>query len=186
MGQKINLEPTTVSNYLGTLVRIGLLARRVPATVRYPERSRKSRYVVTDPFLRFYHRFLAPQLSFIMRGATQSVWSSIERHWRAFVGTHTFEELCQEWVYAAAEQGELDFLPQRVGSHWSSHEQIDVVAIHWDEAIVLYGECKWKQNRPLGEADVRKLIARAGQVDLKSQRGNPFTTRYAFFCSGRF
>lgn len=90
---KLDLEPATVSHYLHTLVKLGLLRREVPATERHPERSRKSRYVVTDPYLRFYHRFLAPQLAFIARGAYKAVWQTIERHWRAFVGTHTFEEL---------------------------------------------------------------------------------------------
>src|SRR3989304_2200707 len=116
IARALDVEPATVSNYLNTLVRLGLLLREVPATERDPERSRKSRYVVTDPYLRFYHRFLAPQLHFIVRGAYTSVWKTIERHWRAFVGTHTFEELCREWVYAAAEAGGVPFFPHRVGS----------------------------------------------------------------------
>jgi AAA+ ATPase superfamily predicted ATPase len=127
----------TVSNYLHTLVKLGLIRREVPATERQPERTRKSRYEVADPYLRFYYRFLEPQLAHIARGTYQAVWQTIERHWRAFVGTHTFEELCREWVYAAAETDRLPFLPQRVGSHWSAAEQIDVVAVNWDEAIVL-------------------------------------------------
>lgn len=126
MAEILGLEPATVSNYLHTLVRLGLLRREVPATERDPERSRKSRYEVADPYLRFYYRFLEPQLANIIRGAYRAVWQTIERHWRAFVGTHTFEEMCREWVYAAAESGRLPFLPQRVGSHWSPTEQISL------------------------------------------------------------
>lgn len=126
IAKRLGLEPGTVSNYLHTLVKLGLIRRESPVTKRHPERSRQSRYVVADPYLRFYYRFLEPQLAHIMRGAYQAVWQTIERHWRAFVGSHTFEELCREWVYTAAETNRLSFLPQHVGSHWRATEQIEL------------------------------------------------------------
>lgn len=186
IAQDLDLEPATVSNYLNTLVSLGLLKREVPATVRDAERSRKSRYEITDPFLRFYYRFLAPQLPFIVRGAYASVWKTIERHWRAFVGTHTFEELCREWIYAAAEAGWLNFLPQTIGAHWGANEQIDVVAANWDEAVVLFGECKWKRASSLNEAEVRKLFERAEQVELTTRSGTPLEHQYIFFSRAGF
>lgn len=186
IASSLNIESATVSNYLHTLVRLGLLRREVPATERDPERSRKSRYVVADPYLRFYHRFLAPQLHFIARGAYSSVWRTIERHWRAFVGATTFEELCREWVYAAAEMGQLPFLPQRVGSHWSATEQIDVVAVNWDEAGVLYGECKWRRESALNEGEVKKLFLRAERVQLTTRSGRPLQPHYLFFSRAGF
>lgn len=115
------------------------------------------------------------------RGAYKAVWQTIERHWRAFVGTHIHEELCREWVYAAAETGRLPFLPQRVGSHWSATEQIDVVAINWDEAVVLYGECRWKHNSSLNEREVKKLFQQAEPIQLTTRSGNPLTRQYVFF-----
>jgi hypothetical protein len=186
IAQDLDLEPATVSNYLNTLVSLGLLKREVPATIRDAERSRKSRYEITDPFLRFYYRFLAPQLPFIVRGAYSSVWKTIERHWRAFVGTHTFEELCREWIYAAAEAGWLTFLPQNIGAHWGANEQIDVVAVNWDEALVLFGECKWKRASSLNEAEVRKLFERAEQVQLTTRSGKPLERQYIFFSRAGF
>jgi uncharacterized protein len=186
IAQNLDLEPGTVGHYLHTLVNLGLIRREVPATERQPERSRKSRYGVADPYLRFYYRFLEPQLAHITRGAYQSVWQTIERHWRAFVGSHTYEELCREWVYAAAETGRLPFLPQRVGSHWSATEQIDVVAVNWDEAVVLYGECKWKQNSSLNEREVRKLFRQAEQIQLTTRSGNPLARQHVFFSRAGF
>jgi AAA+ ATPase superfamily predicted ATPase len=186
IAENLALEPATVSNYLHTLVKLGLIRREVPATERQPERSRKSRYEVADPYLRFYYRFLEPQLAHITRGAYSAVWQTIERHWRAFVGTHTYEELCREWVYAAAENGHLSFLPQQVGSHWSATEQIDVVAINWDEGMVLYGECKWKRDSALSEREVRKLFDQAARVQLTSRGGHPLNKQYAFFSRSGF
>ncbi|HMN31336.1 MAG TPA: ATP-binding protein, partial [Caldilineaceae bacterium] len=48
----LDVEAATVGGYLNTLVRLGLVQREVPATERRPEQSRRSRYQVTDPFLR--------------------------------------------------------------------------------------------------------------------------------------
>jgi AAA+ ATPase superfamily predicted ATPase len=186
IAKALDVEAATVSNYLHNLVKLGLLQREVPATERHPERSRKSRYVVTDPYLRFYHRFLAPQLPFIVRGAYKSVWQTIERHWRAFVGAFTFEELCREWVYIAAETGRLPFLPQRIGSHWRATEQIDVVAVNWDTAKVLYGECKWKRTSALNENEVKKLFARAEQVQLQTRGGHALEQHFIFFSRSGF
>jgi len=186
IGKAIDVEPATVSAYLSTLVRLGLLERSVPATERHPERSRRGRYYIVDPFLRFYYRFLAPQLPFIVRGSYRAVWSTIERHWRAFVGTHTFEELCREWVYVAAEMGQIPFLPQVVGSHWSRTEQIDVVAINWDDAVVLYGECKWKRQSKFTRSDAEKLVDQSEKVDLKTRSGRPFQLYYVFFSRSGF
>jgi AAA+ ATPase superfamily predicted ATPase len=186
IAENLALEPGTVSNYLHTLVRLGLIRREVPATERMPERSRRSRYEVADPYLRFYYRFLEPHLAQITRGAYKAVWQTIERHWRAFVGSYTFEELCREWVFTAAETGRLPFLPQRVGSHWSPTEQIDVVAVNWDEAVVLYGECKWKHNSPIKEQEVRKLFQQTDNIQLTTRSGNPLTRHYAFFSRGGF
>lgn len=186
IAKNLGIEAGTVSSYLNTLVRIGLLIRETPATERHPARSRRSRYRVTDPYLRFYHRFLAPNLPLLLRGSYRAVWNTIEQHWRAFVGTYTFEELCREWVYVAAEIGQLSFLPQTVGSHWSKSEQIDLVAINWDEATVLFGECKWKRTSVFSLAETQKLVSRAAQISLATQSGRPFTSQYIFFSRSGF
>jgi AAA+ ATPase superfamily predicted ATPase len=186
IAERLDVETATVGAYLNTLVRLGLLQREVPVTERQPEQSRRGRYQVADSFLRFYYRFLEPQLPFLVRGAYRAVWNTIERHWRAFIGTHTFEELCREWVYVAAEIGRLPFLPQAVGAHWSKTEQIDVVAINWDEAAVLFGECKWKRESALELGEVEKLVAHAGQIGLTTRSGHPLTPHYIFFSRSGF
>lgn len=73
-----------------------------------------------------------------------------------------------------------------MGSHWRSTEQIDVVAVNWDEAIVLYGECKWKLDSSLNEREVRKLFQRAEQMRLVTRNGNPLTLHYVFFSRAGF
>ena len=126
-----------LSPYLKRLVELGFVERRLPATIPPAQRqtTTRSRYHLRDPYLRFYFRFIDPHLDFIEQKQTGLLWERIKEQFQAFIGQTTFEELCREWVYVAAETGRLSFLPQRVGSHWSAAEQIDVVAVNWDEAM---------------------------------------------------
>ena len=145
------LSRSHISKYLSVLQELGYVERRVPATVRRPDKSGKGRYVITDPYLRFYFRFLHPNLSFIERGMRAQAINLMNDHLVDFIGTHTFEELCQDRVAVQADQGNLPFLPDRVGSFWSQQAQIDAPAINWRTKDILLGECKWGTPK-LGKA----------------------------------
>jgi AAA+ ATPase superfamily predicted ATPase len=170
------IERTNIVKYLGVLQDLGYVERQVPATVRRPERSRKGRYEIVDAYLRFYFRFLAPNLTFIERGMVGQAVSLIEDHLVDFIGTHTFEELCREWVAVQADAGALPFLPERIGSYWSRQAQVDVVALNWRTKDILLGECKWG-DRKVGRDVVRSLKARTEKVIPNGE----WTIHYAFF-----
>lgn len=72
-------------------------------TVRPDRRptSRSSRYYLADPYLRFYFRFIAPNLGLIEQELTGLLWERIRAQFRAFVGVTAFEELCREWTLVA-------------------------------------------------------------------------------------
>ena len=170
------LSRSHISKYLSVLQELGYVERRVPATVRRPDKSRKGRYVITDPYLRFYFRFLHPNLSFIERGMRAQAINLMNDHLVDFIGTHTFEELCQDWVAVQADQGNLPFLPDRVGSFWSQQAQIDVLAINWRTKDILLGECKWG-TRKVGQGVIRQLVEKTEKVLPKGE----WTVHYAFF-----
>jgi AAA+ ATPase superfamily predicted ATPase len=157
------IDRTNIVKYLGVLQELGYVERRVPVTVRRPERSRRGRYVITDSYLRFYFRFLAPNLSFIERGMVRQAISLMRDHLRDFIGTHTFEELCQDWVATRADLGMLPFLPERVGSIWSPQAQVDVAAINWRTKDILLGECKWGADA-VGKGVIRTLTSKTTKV----------------------
>jgi len=76
---------------------------------------------------------------------------------RAFVA-YAFEDICRDWVVEQAQHGDgLPFSPDNVGSHWSKHVQIDVVAINWQERQLLLGECKWG-DRPVAKRVLTELV----------------------------
>ncbi|MEW5986257.1 MAG: DUF234 domain-containing protein [Chloroflexota bacterium] len=139
-----------------------LIERRVPATLPLEQRatSRYSRYHLADPYLRFYFRFIAPNITLVEQELTVVLWQRMAEQFRAFVGLTAFEELCRAWVLAQARAGRLPFLPEIVGSHWSAVAQVDVVALNWQEKQILLGECKWGGGL-VGRAVVRDLVNKA-------------------------
>ncbi len=96
-----------------------------------------------DPFLRFYYRFLARRQSQLALGVDEQALEEIKRHLLDFIGTYTWEELCQEWLLRTTGHARLPFLPDQVGGAWTRKAQVDVVGINSMEKTCILGECKW-------------------------------------------
>jgi AAA+ ATPase superfamily predicted ATPase len=175
---------TSLPRYLHRLMALGYVDRRVPATMP-PEqrgRSRQSRYVLTDQFLRFFYRFISPNLVSIEQGLFHDLWDEISQHLRAFVGATAFEELCREWIRRQAVAERLAFHPQIIGTHWSKGVQVDVVAVNWRTRQILLGECKWGVDA-VSRSVVRDLVEiKSGRVlEGLPDAGEGWTAYYAFF-----
>lgn len=113
--------------------------------------SRKGRYYLADPYLRFYFRFIAPHLNLVEQELTDLLWRKIRDQFRAFVGLTAFEDLCRQWTLARARAGKLPFIPEQVGGHWAKDAQVDVVALSWSEKAILHaGRSRSSRRRPGG------------------------------------
>jgi AAA+ ATPase superfamily predicted ATPase len=183
IGKAVGLTSSYVSPYLKQLEALHLIERRLPATVPPDRRetSRISRYHLADPYLRFYFRFIAPNLGPIEQGLTRAVWQRIGDQFRAFVGKTAFEELCREWTLVRAREGRLPFLPEIVGNHWSSDAEVDVVAINWREQAILLGGCRWGVHA-VGQSAVRELVEKAPYV----VPAEDWDVHYAYFSRAGF
>ncbi|NOZ71243.1 MAG: ATP-binding protein [Chloroflexi bacterium] len=175
---------SSLGHYLKVLQELELVERGYPVLSR--PGGRQGRYYVKDHFLRFYYRFIVPHITNIERGYEQAAYNQIRADLRAFMGTHVFEELCREWVIAAAVTNDLDFHPEVVGAYWRRHRgvgvQLDVVAASKRERKLLIGEAKWG----------KRLIGRKVLVDLmkRSQRmpqtGEGWDIEYVLFAREGF
>lgn len=177
------ISKTHLSSYLARLQEIRFVERRLPATIP-PQKirlSRMGRYHLTDPFLRFYFRFVAPQRSEV--GYQQaSILSLIKEQLRAFVGGTAYEELCRTWVATASQAGELPFEVQQVGSHWSRDVQVDVVGVNWHTKTILLGECKWGTDRVARDVVTDLIETKAPKVSaLLPDEGSTWAVHYALF-----
>jgi AAA+ ATPase superfamily predicted ATPase len=147
------LPGSHIPKYLSVLVEAGFVERRISVTDN-PASSRNGRHHITDPYLRFYYRFLElRQYQFSMKIQEQAL-AEITRHMIDYIGTHTWEEVCREWVLRAGAVGDLAFMSDQVGSAWNRAAQIDVMGINRMEKTMILGECKWTLN----EVD-RKVMA---------------------------
>jgi hypothetical protein len=174
----VGLGSSYLSPYLKQLEALHLIERRIPATIP-PERrrtSRNSRYHLADSYLRFYFRFIAPNLNLVEQELTDLLWERIGEQFRAFVGETAFEDLCREWVLARARARKLPFAPELVGSHWAPDAQVDVVAVNWRDQAILLGECKWGVDA-VGRSVVRDLVDKAPRV----VPGEDWQVHHAFF-----
>jgi AAA+ ATPase superfamily predicted ATPase len=159
------LASPNISPYLARLRELGLIERRIPATIP-PEQRRtttRSRYHLRDSYLRFYFRFIEPNLEMVEQGLADILWERISEQFRAFVGMTAFEELCREWTLIQARKRKLPLNPETIGNHWASDSQVDVVAINWREKAILLGECKWGVN-PVGQAVIQELVEKTPKV----------------------
>jgi hypothetical protein len=183
IGSTLDLPSSYLSPYLKQLEALRLVERHIPATVPPDQRrtSRNSRYHLADPYLRFYFRFIAPNLDLVEQELTDVLWERIGDQFRAFVGLTAFEELCREWTLAQARSHRLPMTPELVGSHWAADAQVDVVAINWQERAILLGECKWGAD-PVDRAVVRELIAKAPKV----APGPEWRIHYVYFARAGF
>ena len=180
---------TQVNPYLVRLQALGFITRGVPATVPEAKRkaSRLGRYAIADHYLRFFFRFIWPHQGLLEQGLDGRLWAIISEQLRAFVGVTAFEELSRAWVLLQARRGELPLDPDRVGSHWSSAVQVDVVAMDWRNRTILLGECKWS-NKPVGRSVVTELVERKTPKVLKGlpDQGADWRVIYAFFARKGF
>lgn len=182
------VSKTHLSNYLSALQELRLVERRIPVTIppAQQRKSRQGRYHLSDPYFRFYFRFLAP-VQDLLTIEPERVLETVRQNLRAFVGQSAFEELSQQWVRQAARQGGLPFVPTAVGSHWSRQVQVDVVAVNWTTHELLLGECKWTGNSIDREIVLQLINDKAPKV-IKDLEVDPdkWKLHFAFFSRSGF
>jgi AAA+ ATPase superfamily predicted ATPase len=124
--------------------------------------SKDPRYYVSDPYLRFYLRFVDPNLGDLQRGRHRLVINRIVRDWPTYIGT-----AIEPFVRASIERLLPDpTLPgaEKVGGYWTraNDPQVDLVATDDRERSVAFvGSIKWRADQPFVKADVDALRAAA-------------------------
>lgn len=129
-----------VQYHLQQLTQLGYVARRSPLTGQKGAK-RAVRYVLDDPLLRFWFRFVGPNQSRLrVPGARATFAARIRPRLEAYFGS-CFERLCREalpWLY----EREGVTATYEIGSFWDREVQIDLISVRDDGCIDL-GECKW-------------------------------------------
>ena len=169
----IDKNASSMSRYLKNLSELALLEQETPVT----DPDRRGVYRITDDFLRFWFRFVAPNKGTLEQGRTAPVRDTIADS----LATHTsqtFESVCQQAVHS-------DSFPvacSRVGRWWYKEAEIDVVGLGPQTNTLLLGECKWTNN-PVGLSLFGDLEALTEEVRWN---GTDRTVQYVLFSRSGF
>lgn len=161
MAKAAGLNERHISMYLKNLLQTGFVERRIPVTTRGT--SRNGRHYISDPYLRFYYRFLAQRQAQLAMGVQDQALTEIKKHLIDFIGTHTWEELSREWLLRASGKSILPFLPDQVGSIWNKDAQIDVAGVNFMDKTLILGECKWNRQK-MGVSVLKDLVEKTEKV----------------------
>ncbi len=120
------------------------------------EKSKKTLYVIDDPFLGFYYKFVVPAKPFLSMDRIDVVMQNIQEHMAEHVG-HIWERLCQiavsgndvfghTWGMASHWWGKVPVFKEGKKTPVGNLElEFDVVAEAMDDKdTILVGECKWQ------------------------------------------
>lgn len=162
ISKRIGLTGGSTSKYLGVLRDTGFVERDVPITKRGTE-SRQGRYFVTDPYLRFYYRFLSTYQSKIALGQQGQMLQEIEDDLPQFIANNTWQEMCRDWVLLATELGTLPVTITEIGSEWKRSFTLDIVGLDFNHKTFVLGDCCWENDVPI-EDILSNLIKRTSAV----------------------
>jgi hypothetical protein len=138
------LVSTSLPYYLEQLRSLGYVARRVPLTGKRAA-PKSARWSIEDPLLRFWFRFVYPNVSFLKSGAGWDVLKeAVQPELDSYFGL-CFERLCRESLRHLYRKEGVRSLHE-VGEFWSKTVQVDLISIRHDGCIDL-GECKWRSPR---------------------------------------
>jgi uncharacterized protein len=171
IAQRVARRPGDARAFLDTLEQMRLVRRERPVTA---SGAAKAYYAITDPFLRFWFRFVAPYESRLRSrsSARRHLRETVLRALDEFVSREAFEEVCREWalrsVPGAAE----------VGRWWGSKRvrtpeglrsrryEADVVAVDAEGKVIALGSCKWSAGAH-DAAELDKLQTVAQMLDIQ-------------------
>ena len=153
------LQRASANRSLELLMTKRMVAKDLPLST-VP--SGEARYRVTDPYLRFWLRFIGPHMAEIERGRGDRVLARIKEGWVAWRGK-AIEPVIRE---ALCRLSPITGLPaaDHVGGYWTRTNvpEIDVIAGDASPVatrLAYAGTVKWLDNKPLTQADVNRLLA---------------------------
>jgi AAA+ ATPase superfamily predicted ATPase len=157
------LPQASLTRALHLLTSKRLVEAAVPVSARP---SRDTRYVIADPYLRFWLTFLGPHIAEIERGRGDLVLRRITASWTSWRG-RAVEPLIRESLRRLP-----DVLPEGtavVGAYWTrtNDPEIDIVGADREpvaKRITCVGSVKWLESRPFDAHDLARLIVHRGRL----------------------
>lgn len=158
---------TSLSSALKTLAQKRIVNRQRPFA--HMNEAKLSRYAIADPYLRFWLRFIGPNLPLIERRRGDLAAQRIVEDWSTFRG-HAIEPIVRagiERMLPDERFGEANFL----SAYWTrtNNPEVDLVGGDDDRRptrAAFVGSIKWRDAAPFSREDATRLAAVSTQVPL--------------------
>jgi len=168
---------SSIQHYLNDLISIGAVEHRLPLT-RVQSQKRHGTYHILDPFLRFWHRWVAPHHRLLEINQRQKETLDEIRNHLSYIVAPVWEEIARQHLLIASGTGQIPFSVQEIGSWWTRSAQIDVVGVNRQNHQVVFGEARWRSSN-MTTKDLEILIEK-GQAWLKGDTAR-WEVHYALF-----
>ncbi|AEX85451.1 putative ATPase (AAA+ superfamily) [Marinitoga piezophila KA3] len=138
------VENRKISTYLSKLLDVELIKKEFPVSLKKPKR--KPLYYINDEYIKFYFKYIFPNIDIIYRGHGEQLVKSILLEINNYT-SFTFEKIARQYIERVES-------PQKIGKWWNKDIEIDIAAIKENKVIV--GECKWT-NKKVDNRVLQKL-----------------------------
>ncbi|HEY4278588.1 MAG TPA: ATP-binding protein [Conexibacter sp.] len=152
------LSQTSLDRALDVLSSKGIVDRLTPYSARLSPKNRQ--YVVADPYLRFWLRFIGPSIDLIDRGRGNVVVDTVTRDWPTFRG-RAVEPTIREAIEHALPDRRFGSA-RHVGAFWNRTSTVEVDLVGGDatpyaKALAFVGSVKWREGQPFDRTDTAAL-----------------------------
>lgn len=178
LADAVGAKVTEISTPLANLRKMNYIAKEVPFGEN-AEKSRKTLYHISDSFMEFYYRFVAPNKSILALGRTELIKDMIRSHFNNVVG-HIWERACAEavsgrellgqtWGMASRWWGTVINKDSATNRPQREDIEFDVVAESFDRTLLMIGECKWT-SPDFPDRLLRRMKAKVSKVKQFADR----------------
>ena len=181
---KTGLETSAVSNYITSLISLGIMRKEMALTEE--KNRKKTLYALSDAMFIFWYRYVLGNEFAIQTYDAESLYDhEIEPDLSRFMGK-IFETMCCEYLSAlnSCEDSGLPFKIRQMGRWWGANpitrteEEIDIVGINDKISSAVFCECKYR-NEP---TDIQAL----NSLTKKAERWNYNLKYYILFSKSAF
>lgn len=172
IAQAADIGTNKCAKYLNVLIDLGLIKKEFPAA---GDVQKRVRYTFADHMMRFWYRFVFPNVSSILFGDGAHTYKEYIRPDLDDYLLPVFESVCADYLERLADAKQTPFAYRHTGSWWCGGTKrepffrIPLVAV--DETHSVLGACHCKET----PADISYLH------DLQRPR-TPFGDRKRYYC----
>jgi len=156
----MGVRHSDITPYLKNLLEVEFIEREIPITEG--PKSKLGRYYLKDNLIRFWFKFVYPNLSAIEEGIISL--DEIKNEYNTYMG-RIFEKIANELVLELNSKNKLPFKIRHFGRWWRKGEEIDLLCLadKGTKKEVIFFEVKWKS---LKRYEIKRLLS---ELEKKSE-----------------